>query len=469
MSTLFNSSACCGFHETRFSRRHLLKVGGLGLLGLTMPRLLQGEEWAKGKPPKARAKSIIFLYQFGGPSHLETFDMKPDAPEGIRGLHKPMSSNVPGIQVNERLPRMAKVMDKVALIRSMHHTMKNHNSASYYARTGHAPPVDDIRLKDSLDLFPAYGSVVDKLTPLSGEMPGFVAYPHVIRDGSVTPGQHASFLGKVHDPFLVTQDPSSPDFALPELSLPANLSYERLAQRRELQKVIDAQSHLLEYSPAARGLDAYYERALAMLNSTRLRDAFNLSAEPEKVRDAYGRHTYGQSCLLARRLVEAGTRFVTVYFSDNIGGQSTTGGGWDTHGFNNTRMFPIIEKRHLPITDETLPTLLTDLDDRGLLDSTLVVWMGEFGRTPKVNDNISRDHWPQCYTTLLAGGGVKRGFVYGASDKQGAYPAENPVRPDDLAATMFYLLGIDPHTEVHAVGNRPVLIAEGKPVMGLLA
>jgi hypothetical protein len=216
-------------------------------------------------------------------------------------------------------------------------------------------------------------------------------------------------------------------------------------------------------------LDSYYEKALAMLNSTRLRDAFNLSAEPEKVRDSYGRHTYGQSCLLARRLVEAGTKFVTVYFSGTIGGQSTKSGGWDTHGFNNTRMFPIIEKLHLPMTDETLPTFLEDLDDRGLLDTTLVVWMGEFGRTPKINANISRDHWPQCYTTLLAGGGVKRGFVYGASDKDGAYPAEKPVRPDDLAATMFYLLGIDPHTEVYGVGNRPLLIAEGNPVTGILA
>jgi len=187
------------------------------------------------------------------------------------------------------------------------------------------------------------------------------------------------------------------------------------------------------------------------------------------VRDRYGRHTYGQSCLLARRLVEAGTKFVTVYFSNSIGGQSTTSGGWDTHGFNNTRMFPIIEKYHLPMTDETLPTLLEDLDERGLLDTTLVLWMGEFGRTPKINENVSRDHWPQCYTVLLAGGGLKRGFVYGASDKQGAYPAENPVGPDDLAATMFYLLGIDPHTEVYSVGNRPVLIAEGKPVMELLA
>ena len=469
MNSHTRSFACPGFHQSFFTRRAALKVGGLGLLGLTLPGLLRAEDQIKARATKARAKSVIFLYQFGGPSHLETFDMKPDAPEGIRGLHKPMASNVPGIQVNERLPRMAKVMDKVTLIRSMHHTMKNHNSASYYALTGHAPPLDDIRLKDSLDLFPAYGSVVDRLAPVGGEMPTFVAYPYVIRDGSVTPGQHASFLGKVHDPLLVTQDPNSPDFSLPELSLPANLTYERLAQRRELQKVIDAQSRLLDYSATAKGLDAYYEKALAMLNSTRLRDAFNLSAEPEKVRDGYGRHSYGQSCLLARRLVEAGVKFVTVYFSDNIGGQNTTGGGWDTHGFNNTRMFPIIEKRHLPITDETLPTLLNDLDERGLLDSTLVLWMGEFGRTPKINENISRDHWPQCYTVLLAGGGVKRGFVYGASDKQGAYPAENLVRPDDLAATMFYLLGIDPHTEVRGVGNRPVLIAEGKPVMGVMA
>ena len=205
-----------------------------------------------------------------------------------------------------------------------------------------------------------------------------------------------------------------------------------------------------------------------MLNSERLRKAFDLSAEPDKLRDEYGRHTYGQSCLLARRLVEAGVKFVTVYFSGNIGGQSTTEGGWDTHGFNNTRMYPIIEKYHLPLTDQTLPTFLEDLDSRGLLDTTLVVWMGEFGRTPKINENASRDHWPQCYTTLLAGGGVKRGFVYGASDKNGMYPAENPVRPDDLAATIFYLLGIDPHTEVRAVGNRPVLISEGKPVMEVM-
>jgi hypothetical protein len=329
--------------------------------------------------------------------------------------------------------------------------------------------VDDIRLKDSLELFPAYGSVVDALYPIGSEMPTSVAYPYVIRDGSVTPGQHASFLGKAHDPFLFTQDPNGPNFSLPELSLPSNLSAERLQHRREIQKIVDAQSRMMDYSAAARGLDAYYEKALAMLNSTRLRDAFNLSSEPEKLRESFGRSTHGQSLILARRLVEAGVKFVTVYFSDSIGGQSTSSGGWDTHGFNNTRMFPIIEKLHLPITNQTLPLFLKDLDDRGLLDTTLVVWMGEFGRTPRINSNISRDHWPQCYTVLLAGGGVKRGFVYGASDKNGEYPKENPVRPDDLAATMFYLLGIDPHTQVKGVGDRPLRISEGNPIMGVIA
>jgi len=206
-----------------------------------------------------------------------------------------------------------------------------------------------------------------------------------------------------------------------------------------------------------------------MLNSPKLRKAFDLAAEPEPMREAYGRTTYGQGCLLARRLVEAGAKFVTVYFANSIGGQSTESGGWDTHGFNNTRMYNIIPKYHLPITAHTLPTLINDLEPRGLLDSTLVLWMGEFGRTPKINENASRDHWPQCYTVLLAGGGVKRGYIYGASDKTGAFPAENPVTPDDLAATVYYMLGIDPRTEVYGVGNRPLPIASGKPVLDILA
>ena len=463
-----HSFACPGFHSTPVSRRHALKVGGLGLLGLTLPGLLRAESLAPAKI-KARAKSVIFLFQFGGPSHIDMFDMKPEAPEGIRGPHKPIASKADGIQVSEHLPKTARIMDRVTLIRSMTHTMKNHNSAAYYALSGHAPPSDDQRLRDSIDLFPGYGSVVDKLAPVAGEMPTAISYPHVISDGSVTPGQHASFLGKGHDPLLVLQDPNSPTFALPELSLPQDIPFERLQERRELQQLVDAQARMLDYSAAARGLDGYYERAIGMLQSPRLRQAFNLAAEPQQVREAYGRTTYGQSCLLARRLVEAGTKFVTVYFSDNIGGRSTESGGWDTHGFDNTRMFPIVEKYHLPITEQTLPTLLLDLEDRGLLQETLVIWMGEFGRTPNINKNASRDHWPQCYTVLLAGAGVKRGYVHGASDKSASFPAADPVRPDDLAATVYQLLGIDPHIEVRTSAGRPVLISDGKPVTNILA
>jgi hypothetical protein len=395
------------------------------------------------------------------------FDMKPSAPEAFRGVHKPISSKADGITVSEHLPRLAKVMDKVTLIRSMHHTTMNHNPASYYALTGHAPPVDDITLRDSPELFPGYGSVVDRLAPAGTEMPTFVGLPWVIGDGTITPGQGASFLGKTHDPLLVTRDPNKTDFKLPELNLPASLSYERLLHRRSLQKIIDEQSRLLDYSAQARGLDAYYEKALAMLDSPKLREAFNISSEPEKVRESYGRTTYGQSCLLARRLIEAGTKFATVYFSANIGGD--IGSGWDTHGNAGKKMFPVLEKYHLPMTDQTLPTLLEELDQRGLLDTTLVIWMGEFGRTPKINDGASRDHWPHCYTVLLAGGGVKRGFVYGESDKTASRPTRDPVRPDDLAATIYYLLGIDPHTEVYGSGNRPVLISEGTPIQGVIA
>lgn len=449
----------------RLSRRRALSIGGCGLLGLNLPRL-----WAAERPSalRAQAKSVIFLYQFGGPSHVDLFDMKPNAPDKIRGPLKPIATTVPGLSICEKLPRVAQVMDKVTLVRSMHHQMKNHNSASYYALTGRAPPLDDIRLRDSLDLFPAYGSIVDRLAPVEG-MPTFVAYPYVIRDGAVTPGQHASFLGKAHDPLLITEDPNGEQFRLPELSLPDNLPLARVERRRQMQKLIDRQSRLLEFSATAQGIDAHYERALSMLTSPRVSRAFDLADEPAPLRDRYGRHTYGQSCLLARRLVEAGVRFVNVYFSDSIGGQSTTAGGWDTHGFNNTRMFPIIEKRHLPITDQTLPTLLTDLDERGLLDETLVVWMGEFGRSPRINDNISRDHWPQCYTVLLAGGGIKRGTVYGASDKNATLPDRDPVRPDDLAATMFHLLGIDPRTEVYDRAGRPLVIADGSPIQGILS
>ncbi|HSG71188.1 MAG TPA: DUF1501 domain-containing protein, partial [Planctomycetaceae bacterium] len=291
------------------SRRKALSLGGMGFLGLHAPKLLKAADSAAVKLP-GKAKSVVFLYQFGGPSHVDTFDMKPNAPEGIRSKFETISSSVPGLSICEHLPEMAKVMHKVCLVRTCHHTMKNHNSASYYALTGHAPPLDDIRLRDSIELFPAYGSVVDHLAPVGKELPTFVAYPYVIRDGSITPGQRASFLGKGHDPLLFTEDPNDSNFQLPELSLPSGLTFERLARRREMQKFVEQQTELLDYSASAQGMDAYYEKALAMLNSPRVRNAFDLSQEPDKLRNRYGRTTYGQSCLLARRLVEAGVKFV---------------------------------------------------------------------------------------------------------------------------------------------------------------
>lgn len=448
------------------SRRSALQIGGCGLLGVTIPKLLQAASSAS--PRRTRAKSVIFLYQFGGPSHIETFDPKPQAAEAIRGQWGTIETSAPGIRICDRLPQMAQVMDCVTLVRSVHHNMKNHNSASYYALTGNAPPVDDIRLRDSFDLMPAYGSTVQHLAPGKTGMPSFAALPHVIRDGEITPGQHASFLGKSCDPLLITNDPNAPDFRLPELSLPSGLTPERLQNRREIQQLINRQTVLLDHAAAARGLDAYFETAMSMLNSTEVRDAFDLSREPEEVRERYGRTTYGQSCLLARRLVEAGVKFVNVYFSNNIGGRRLEG-GWDTHGFDNTRMYPILRDYQLPMTEQTLPTLIKDLEQRGLLDETLIVWMGEFGRTPKLNANISRDHWPGCYTVLLAGGGTKRGFVYGESDKNAAYPERDGVRLDDLAATVYEALGIEANAEIYDRLNRPRPITSGKPVFEVFA
>jgi Protein of unknown function (DUF1501) len=446
-----------------FTRRHVLQVGVPAMLGLGLPGILRA---AEGSRIKARAKSVIFLHQWGGPSHHDTFDMKPAAVDVVRGEFKPVASRLPSVPVCERLPRMATVMDKVTVIRSLHHTMKNHNAAGYYSLTGSAPPTDDQRLRDSRDLFPAYGSIVDRLAPARADVPTFVSLPHVIRDGSITPGQYASFLGKAYDPLFIGRDPNRADFRLPELSLPGNLSPGRLADRQEVLRLIDSQTDLLETSARARGIDDYYHKALTMLSSPAVKRAFDLSSEPAAVRDAYGRTTYGQSCLLARRLVEAGARFINVYFAASIGGDN---GGWDTHGFGGQPMYPILKRYLLPITDQTLPTLLNDLDDRGLLDSTLVVWVGEFGRSPRINNLAGRDHWPQCYPAILAGGGVRRGHVFGASDKLGAFPSSDPVRPEDLSATMFYLLGINPKTEIHDALNRPLPISSGDVISGVLA
>ncbi|MFZ9860850.1 MAG: DUF1501 domain-containing protein [Gemmataceae bacterium] len=414
----------------------------------------------------SKAKAVIFLHQFGGPSQMDTFDMKPNVPDAYRSPYKPVPSSLAGVPICEMISGMAPLMNKVTIIRSVHHEMKNHNSAGYYSLTGYSPPSDDQRLRDSRDLAPAMGSIVDKLRPSKGPIPNFVSFPHVIRDGSVTPGQHASFLGKSHDPFFIGQDPNSIDFKLPELVLPSSFTSKRLENRKEMMQAIDDTSKLIEKSIRAKGIQENFDRALEMLQSNRLKTAFDLSSEPESVRKKYGRTTYGQSCLLARRLVEAGVSFVNVYFSQSIGGCE---GGWDTHGFNNKPMYPIMKNHLLPITNQTLPTLINDLEERGLLESTLVFWAGEFGRTPKINNLSGRDHWPQCYTVLMAGGGIKKGFVFGSSDSKGAFPAQDPVRPEDLSATIYNQLGISHKTEIKDNLNRPLPISPGKVIQGVIS
>ncbi len=447
------------------TRRSLLKAGAAGFAGLNLPTLLRA---AGGSDLQIRAKHVIFLHQWGGPSHLDTFDMKPEAPSATRSEFASVQSADPSLRLTEHLPRFAKVLGKFAQIRSVNHRMGNHNSAGYYSLTGHAPPTDDQRLRDTLELYPGYGSVAAKFRPTEDPaIPSYASFPYRIADGSVVPGQGASFIGKAYDPFFVNRNPNAADFRLPELSLPASMPIDRLDDRRGLLARIDAQNASLRQTAIARGIDSFYDRALSMLASPKVKTAFDLTKEPDSIRDAYGRTPYGQGCLLARRLVEAGTRFVTVYFSETIG-MGVGSGGWDTHGNN----FNDLKGRLLPITDKAVPTLVEDLESRGLLDETLIVWMGEFGRSPKIGLSASattpgRDHWPKCYTVLMAGGGIRGGAIHGSSDKLGAYPATDPVRPDDVAATIFYALGIDPATEVIDTLGRPLPIASGSAITGI--
>jgi hypothetical protein len=448
----------------QLNRRAVLRVGGAGLFGLGYPHLLAAAE-SPAASRRATAKAVIFLHQWGGPGQHETFDPKPGAPDNVRGWFGATQTRVPGVIFGERIPRLAAMADKFTVVRCLQHSMKNHNSAGYYSLTGVAPPTDDQRLRDTLELFPAYGSIVDRLAPAPRGVATFVSFPHVISDGSVTPGQHASFLGKAHNPLFVNQDPNRPDFRLPELTLPETLPVERLESRRDILRLIDEQSDLLETSLVARGLDETYQKAVAMLTSPRFKQAFDLSREPQAVRDRYGRTTYGQSCLLARRAVEAGAKFVNVYYSRSIGG---FGQGWDYHGFRGEDTVGRLNEL-LPIADQTFPALLTDLEERGMLDDVMVVWVGEFGRTPRISSNGGRDHWPQCYSAVIAGGGAKRGFVYGASDRLGAYPTLGQARPEDLAATMFAALGLDPEAEIRDKLNRPLPIARGTPIADVFA
>jgi hypothetical protein len=448
--------ACADFDRSMLSRRQMLQIGAVGALGLSLPAALRAEAQSG---LKVRAKSVIFLHQFGGIPQQDTFDMKPNGPAELRGEFKPIASSVPGLTVCELLPRMAQIMDYFTVVRSVCHRAIAHNSAAYYSLTGPQPQADIVSATASASDFPAYGSVVSKLAPGRSQVPTFVALPWMIADGVFrTPGQFSGYLGKEHDPLFITKNPNDPRFSVDALTLPIEVPMQRVTDRLALRSGLAAHARLTDKIAAVRGLDTYQHKALSLLTSSETQRAFDIHAEDPGLRDRYGRTPYGQSVLLARRLVEAGVRFVTVYYSPGIV-------GWDTHQDN----FKLLREKLLPATEQTLPTLILDLEARGLLDETLVVWTGEFGRTPKINKDAGRDHWPQCYTLLMAGGGMKRGFVYGASDSAAAYPKDNPCSPDDIAATMFYCMGIDPAAELRNHMNQPIPASRGTPIMPLVA
>jgi hypothetical protein len=449
---------CCpDFLRAKMSRRTLLKVGGLGLAGLSLSALLEAEARATTLRRRPTARSVILLFQFGGPSHIDTFDPKPAAPREVRGEFATIPTRVPGVLVTEHLPRLARIADKYALVRSVHHTRSSHNPGAYYSLTGREPLSKLVTANASATDFPHPGSIVHYLDRAERRVPPSVALPTMIADGPFrTPGEFAGFLGKMYDPLWMLGDPNAPGFNVEELTLPDEVDVERAEERRSILRDLDARSRMADRQAAVQGMSAYRGRAMDLLTSSATKRAFALHEEGDRVRDRYGRTTYGQSVLLARRLVEAGVRFVTVYYSRGIG-------GWDTHKDN----FATLKDSRLPQTDQAVSALLEDLGARGLLGETLVYWTGDFGRTPKINKDAGRDHWPPCQTVLMAGGGVRGGQVYGASDPTGARPADRPVLPDDITATVFHALGLDPETTITDQLNRPMPISAGQPLYSL--
>jgi hypothetical protein len=455
---LLSEIGCRDFLQTSLCRRRFLQIGGLGLGGLSLGQLLHAEAHAKTASSKATARSVILLFQFGGPSHIDSFDPKPKAPREIRGEFATIPTRVPGIQVTEHLPLLAGCADKFALVRSVQHNRSNHNSGAYYSLTGRQPLIDNVTSNASAIDFPHPGSVVSYLAKKKPAVPAFVALPTMIADGPFrTPGEFAGFLGKMHDPLWVLHDPNSKAFNVDELTLPAGVDGRRIEQRQEVLRDLDARSRLADHLASIQGMNEFQTRAVDLLTSQATKKAFALHEESPKLRDRYGRNTYGQSVLLARRLVEAGVRFVTVYYSAGIG-------GWDTHKDN----FSILKNSRLPHTDRSVSALLEDLNDRGLLSETLVYWTGDFGRTPKVNKDAGRDHWPPCQTVLMAGGGIRGGQVYGSSDAAGAFPHDHPLRPDDITATVFQAMGLSPETTIYDQLGRPMPISAGKAITALM-
>lgn len=429
------------------TRRAFLGVAGAALVAKTpAARAAQGQ---------AAIRSCIVVFYYGGPSHLDTFDPKPEAPAEVRGAYRTIATAVPGVRVSEHLPRTARLMDRLALVRSVHHPMRNHNSAAAEALTGHTPAGGDQELlTDDPRGLPTLGSAVSYALGRRAHVLPYVALPHTMRNVVQLPGQEPGLLGGAYDRFQVEGDPSAAEFRVSSLDLPAG----------DGRAVLDGRERLLHQlnsaHPATRlaRWQAYQERALRLLASEEVRRCFDLSREPPALRERYGRHKLGQSLLLARRLVEGGVNVVAV-FDGMSNGQDAN---WDSHEKLFSRHAQLI-----PPSDQALSALLEDLEARGLLESTLVLAMGEFGRTPKINGSGGRDHWPDCYTALLAGGGVRGGAVYGASDRIGAYPASDPVMPGDLTATVYWRFGIDPAQEVRDQTNRPFRLSDGQPLRAL--
>ncbi len=460
------------------SRREWLRVGGLGAMGLSLPGLLRaGQQTPPATAPTAlarnlqgatfgRAKNVIFLWLQGGPPQHETFDPKPDAPAEIRGPFRPIATNVPGIRFCELLPRTARYADKLAVVRSLHTNDDNHDVSGYWVLTGYPYGPGSARQIKPND-WPYLGSIVKMLKP-SERLPALTSVwiPDVMRlNDNVTPaGQTAGFLGKLWEPERFVGDPAAPSYRIEGLDLTGELTRVRLNRRRDLLSQIDTHFRTVERGGAVEAWDRLSQHAFDLVTSGSARTAFDMSREPERVRDRYGRYSWGQTVLLARRLIEAGVRLVHVNWIREPGDSAVDNPLWDTHAQNADRLQDVL----CPQFDVTFTALLDDLEQRGLLQETLVVVIGEFGRTPRINTLGGRDHWGHVFSFALAGAGIAGGQVLGASDRNGAFPAADPLRPHDLAATIFHLLGIDPQGVFYDKSNRPHFVTQGEPLHRLL-
>jgi hypothetical protein len=422
------------------SRRSFLQVGFLSALGLTLPEFLAMRQAQAAAAP---GRSVILVWLWGGPSHLELFDPKPEAPSDIRGPFRAISTNVPGIQLNELLPRLAKQADRYALLRSLHHGSNDHGIAGTICLTG----------KEAVGgrVAPSWGSVVSKVRPLPPPLSPFIAVGAPLKQGHrPIQGEGGGLLGTAYDPFRVECDPEA-GVRIRNLEPPKSVTAARLQRRKLFVRSLGEMQKGLLSPREAQAFEKFYAQAFSLMDSGKAAEVFDLRREPEKVRERYGLFRFGQSCLLARRLVEAGVPFVQVNWSSHVEAPEDAGdGGWDMH----SRTFELMQDRHNPMLDRALSALLDDLHQRGLLESTLVVAMGEFGRSPKINTTAGREHWNQCYCALMAGAGVRGGQVIGESDCTGEYPATRPTSPADVAATIFDRLAI-PRTELLAQGLAP--------------